>query len=614
MNRIHRVRNDRHPACSIHQSIYVTSILLALTMPAAHAATSDPVAEETNARVPPLTCLHVGKYAPADFYVTDVATDAAGNVYATDWFHRTVSRYASDGTLQLRVKNTKIIGKPRRIAVDGEGTMYVTDPTFSAVHVINSSGRIIKTWPVGNILAAGGIQFLPPGRIAVSSPVLDAVVYFDKSGNQLSRFGTKGTGPGQFESPMDMVATPDGQFYVVDAALGRIQKFDANGNFLWMKGQTGVYPGEFDLPVAIALDSQGNIFISDRRNYRVQKFDANGNFITTWGTKGTAPGQFQEHNGLDVASDGSVWVAGYHGHDIQHFDNNGNLLERWQGHVTSPGEFGYAAGVGIVNGILFANDQINQTVQAFNARTGTFLYMFGERGEGEATVFNFPRALTTGPDGDLYIADDRLVRRIKPDGTFVQLYKSISGNVSATMGLAVSPGGLLYQADTNNHKIIVRDINSGTVLNVWGTKGTGAAEFTDPHSIAIGPDGSIYITDANSRVQHFTFDGHFIDEWKTTTNDPANIKGSYGLAIDQNRKVIYVGSSNELLAYDLFGHYLFSWAPTNPVNPGVFRHIAIGLRGMIFASDYRGTVYSFVYPSEITKCPTLADSQQPATQ
>ena len=55
----------------------------------------------------------------------------------------------------------------------------------------------------------------------------------------------------------------------------RIQKFDSNGNFLSKWGTTGSGDGQFIRPANLALDASGNIFVVDEGNNRIQKFDNN---------------------------------------------------------------------------------------------------------------------------------------------------------------------------------------------------------------------------------------------------------------------------------------------------------------------------------------------------
>ena len=65
-----------------------------------------------------------------------------------------------------------------------------------------------------------------------------------------------------------------------------IQKFDSNGTFITKWGSEGTGDGQFDSPHGIALDSSGNVYVVDYYNNRIQKFDSNGTFITRWGSEG----------------------------------------------------------------------------------------------------------------------------------------------------------------------------------------------------------------------------------------------------------------------------------------------------------------------------------------
>jgi DNA-binding beta-propeller fold protein YncE len=86
--------------------------------------------------------------------------------------------------------------------------------------------------------------------------------------------------------------------YVVDAGNNRVQKFDSNGKFITKWGTAGSGDGQFSAPVGIVIDSLGNVYVSD--NNRVQKFDSNGKFITNW----TVSSPF----GIAVDSGGKVYV------------------------------------------------------------------------------------------------------------------------------------------------------------------------------------------------------------------------------------------------------------------------------------------------------------------
>jgi len=89
-------------------------------------------------------------------------------------------------------------------------------------------------------------------------------------------------------------------------------------DFVKKWGSSGTGDGQFERPQGIALDSSGNVYVGDSNN-RIQKFDSNGKFITKWGSEGTGDGQFQNPSGIAIGSLGNVHVADWGNNRIQVF-------------------------------------------------------------------------------------------------------------------------------------------------------------------------------------------------------------------------------------------------------------------------------------------------------
>jgi hypothetical protein len=48
----------------------------------------------------------------------------------------------------------------------------------------------------------------------------------------------------------------------------------------------------------------------------------------------------------------------------------------------------------------------------------------------------------------------------------------------------------------------------------WGSYGTGNGQFINPASVAVAPNGNVYVVDfGNDRVQYFTSTGSFLGKW-----------------------------------------------------------------------------------------------------
>jgi hypothetical protein len=95
---------------------------------------------------------------------------------------------------------------------------------------------------------------------------------FDASGNFLFKFGTTGSGDGQFDNPVGIAVGSPGYVCVADTDNDRIQVFDVSGNFLYKFGYYGTGDGEFDFPYGVAMDGIGRIYVSDSGNSRIQVF------------------------------------------------------------------------------------------------------------------------------------------------------------------------------------------------------------------------------------------------------------------------------------------------------------------------------------------------------
>lgn len=85
---------------------------------------------------------------------------------------------------------------------------------------------------------------------------------------------------GLFRQPTDVAWDSDGNIYITDGYINsRVAKYDKNGDWVKSWGTKGTAPGQFRLPHAIAIDRNNNIYVGDRTNRRIQVFDPDGKFL-----------------------------------------------------------------------------------------------------------------------------------------------------------------------------------------------------------------------------------------------------------------------------------------------------------------------------------------------
>ena len=133
------------------------------------------------------------------------------------------------------------------------------------------------------------------------------VVYkLNQDGKEVLRLGTRGTAgttETTFNLPTDVGFAPNGDVYVSDGyGSARVVKFSRDGRFLLQWGKRGTGPGEFGLPHNLVVDSQGRVYVTDRDNERVQVFDAAGTFLAEWKSIGVV-------SALAMTRDGRIWTG-----------------------------------------------------------------------------------------------------------------------------------------------------------------------------------------------------------------------------------------------------------------------------------------------------------------
>ena len=85
---------------------------------------------------------------------------------------------------------------------------------------------------------------------------------------------------GLFRQPTDVAWDSNGNIYITDGYVNsRVAKYDRNGDWVKSWGTKGTAPGQFRLPHAIAIDRNNNIYVGDRTNQRIQVFDTDGKFL-----------------------------------------------------------------------------------------------------------------------------------------------------------------------------------------------------------------------------------------------------------------------------------------------------------------------------------------------
>ncbi|MFY3740783.1 MAG: sugar lactone lactonase YvrE [Candidatus Nitrosomirales archaeon] len=270
-----------------------------------------------------------------------IAVDASDGLYITDPFNKRVQKFDANGNFLLRWGSDVKEAPAVQDIPKGEHYIVFDTDSHSPIGIIdaklveeNGKGAYIvesgHIWKILHIFkdqiyvkmveyaknailswTPDGIDVDQYGNVYIVDRENEIAKKFDPNGMLISKWGSSGTGDGQFTKPTAMDLDSENNVYIVDTGNNRIQKFDSEGNFLAKWGTAGYGPSQFKNARGIAIDAQDNVYVLDNDNSRVQKFDKYGNYVTEWGSKGSSLGQFDNLSteGIAVDTQGRVYVA-----------------------------------------------------------------------------------------------------------------------------------------------------------------------------------------------------------------------------------------------------------------------------------------------------------------
>ncbi len=307
-------------------------------------------------------------------------------------------------------------------------------------------------------------------------------------------------------SPFGIGFDPDGSLIFVEMTTNRLRNIDRQGLIQTLSGDGSKgNSGDGELAVdaklngvhGLAVSVHGDIYIADTWNNRVRRIDAKTRRITAFA--GTGKKGFSGDGGPATAA-----------------------------------EFGgvYALALDEAGGKLYLADLDNRRIRVVDLASGLVSTAAGNGEKGVPTDGALaassplidPRAVAVDGRKNVYILErsghalrvvdkDGKIRTVVGDGSAGNTGDGVSGLKARLNGpkhLCVDSKERVIIADTENHRIRIFDPADGTIRALVGSgakgqKGLGgpalSVELNQPHGVAIGPNGLLYIADSsNNRI------------------------------------------------------------------------------------------------------------------
>jgi len=308
----------------------------------------------------------------------------------------------------------------------------------------------------------------------------------------------------QVNNPYGLVRGPDGALYICDIDNHAIRRLDLRtkklttvAGTLGKKGYSGdggpATAALLNQPYEIRFDKAGHMYFVEMPNQVVRRVDKKTKIITTIAGTGQ-PGfggdggpavkaQMRQPHSIAFDPQGRLMICDIGNHRVRRIDMKTGVIESWLG-----------------------------TGERKPTPDGAPL---------AGTPVNGPRAIDLDPQGNMYMAlrEGNAVYKVDVKaGKFVHLagtgdkgYTGDGGDakkaaLSGPKGIAWSPDGGVYIADTESHTIRRIDLKTGLIRTVIGTGARGDGPDGDPlkcktarpHGVFVDRKGVLYVGDSEA--------------------------------------------------------------------------------------------------------------------
>lgn len=483
-------------------------------------------------------------------YPTHLAVGRNNHIYISDVSNHLIRKFSPDGKITTLAGDVGKSGdkdgvgtkaqfdKPRGMAIDSAGNVYVADSGNHTIRKIEPDGTVTTlagkagqtglkddTGDKARFNAPSGLTFDALGFLYVADAGNHAIRQIDKTGKVVTiAGGAQGFVDAQstsakFYVPTDLAFDANGNLFVVDQYNHSIRKISPSGlvstfaglNVVGYANGQGI-SARFYYPTALAVGPLGDIYVSDKYNHVIRHISAQGAVTLLAGTPSYGgylnsfhtQSRFNRPHGLVFDAKGNLLVADQENHLIRRIEVKqvATVAGDVQGNSSTPKDGDALCaraekpfrGTVDAKGTIYFTDFATHTIYQISP-TGEVRFLAGTGQPGSldgdtitATFFG-PAGIVADRQGNLYVADtyNQRIRKIDTQGK-VSTYAGSSGGFkdspnpllaqfSYPTGLVMDASGNLYVADRYNYRI--RKISTqGEVTTFAGMGWAGAQDGT----------------------------------------------------------------------------------------------------------------------------------------
>ena len=363
------------------------------------------------------------------------------------------------------------LNEPKGVAVDAQGDLYIADSENHLIRKVERHTGLVTTiaGTTGNVSP----QALSSNTEGPRQADLEDDPFADTRAEQ--------------SYPFSQVADLSGTVRFVTNGSAGVTRFAGDGG-----PATRAF---LNFPSAVAIDADRNVYIADTMNHRVRVVEAETGIIRTIagtghprcaGDGGPAVGAgLHDPSGIVIGRDHLLYIADQSNNRVRVVNLKtgviatlaGNGIAAYNGDRIPAVEAGLAGPSGLALGPddqLYIADTFNGRIRAVNLKTGTIETVAGDGGEyrfqdgDDSPSLARPygiafdrdeRILITDSDSHLLRSYDRIRHRVsRLVGTGTAGFSGDGGpagqaGLNYPFGVAVDGEGMIYIADTFNHRV-----------------------------------------------------------------------------------------------------------------------------------------------------------------